>query len=129
MGTPRDRLIVFALLSLMLIVGGMMSVRGGDAAQDSAALSPLDAILEQEPGSEPGAALAHAGANALRAGDAKAAVRLFQRALESSPENSQWKRLHREAELEMELRQRRARPSRPVSSGSGVRPTAPAQTP
>ncbi len=56
----------------------------------------------------PGRDMARAGVRALEVGDAAAASRLFERALEAAPSNARWEFLLSRAKLELEAQRRSA---------------------
>jgi hypothetical protein len=67
------------------------------AAPPAEATPPVSAPAPEaapvaEPVRDPGAGFAQAGMNALQAGDAAAAIRWFERAVQASPLNAAWRR-------------------------------------
>lgn len=87
-----DRLLVLlGITTFLLTIFALQYVRQGPPAPVETA--PPIAQAQPAPPPDPGFGFARAGGNALQAGDLEAAIRLFQRAVDASPLNPDWRRM------------------------------------
>jgi len=95
-----------ALLALSLVTLGLLFAAYLQLEQERHLKGDLAHVVESASG--PGSDLAQAGLRALQVGDATAARRLFQRAIDAAPTDSRWELLLRTAEIELEAQRRNA---------------------